>query len=426
MQYGWTAPSIPILESADSPVPITSKDGVWLESLYMLGGIAGLPFSIYLVDAIGRKKTVLISSVVGLCGWILIGAGTSVNHLFMGRFLLGMTADIAFNASPMYISEIAHQKIRGFLAGIIYLMMLFGIVVMYSIGPLVSIQTAAIVGGSILLSQFIIFPFMPESPYYLLYVNKEDSAKRALERLRVDDDVTKELMEIKKAVERQKTEKGRPLDLFLIKSNRRACVIVMLLNNTQHFVGITVLIMNLHEILNHAGSDLISSSAAGIIFSSLMLIAASAATFTVDRIGRKILLLVSGLLTSISLFTIAVYFHMQSMFLDLKSFSWIPMISVMFYALTFKLGLGIVPIVTTAELFPARVKGWGLAVSDLVYVVSSSLSIYVYQWLNDGFGIHVSFYLFGIYCLISTVLISIYVPETKGKTLEEIQMILKR
>lgn len=392
----------------------------------MLGGIAGLPFSIYLVDYIGRKKTVLTSSVVGLCGWMLIGAGTSVNHLFIGRFLLGITADIAFNASPMYISEIAHQKIRGFLAGIIYLMMLFGIVVMYSIGPLVSIQTTAIVGGSLLLSQFIVFPFMPESPYYLLYVNKEKQAKRALERLRVDDDVTKELEEIKMAVERQKTEKGRPLDLFLVKSNRRACVIVMLLNNTQHFVGITVLIMNLHEILNHAGSDLLSSTTAGIIFASLMLIAASAATFTVDRVGRKILLLISGMLTSVSLFTIAVYFHLQHLQMDLTRFSWIPMISVMFYALTFKLGLGIVPIVTTAELFPARVKGWGLAVSDLVYVVSSSISIYVYQWLSGSFGMHVSFYFFGIYCIVSTVLIITYVPETKGKTLEEIQMILKR
>ncbi|KAL3267469.1 hypothetical protein HHI36_011592 [Cryptolaemus montrouzieri] len=426
MQYGWSSPSIPILESENTPVQLEPGDEVWLESLYMLGGLVGLPFSIYLVDYAGRKKTVLMSSVVGICGWIFIGAGTSVTHLFIGRFLLGLTADIAFNASPMYISEIAHQKIRGFLAGIIYLMMLLGIVIIYAIGPLISIQASSIVGGSLLLSQFIIFPFMPDSPYYLIYVDKHEEAKQALQRLRVEKDVTKELIEISKAVERQKTEKGRPQDLFLIKSNRKACFIVMLLNITQHFAGITILIMNLHDILNEANFDIMSSSNTAIIFSTLMLISATVATFVVDKYGRKILLVLSGILTCVALFAIAIYFHLQYLGLNLVALGWVPVLSVMVYAIAFKFGLGIIPIVMTAELFPARVKGLGMAVSDTMYILASTLSIYVYQWLSDSYGIYVSFYLFGVCCMFSTVLITTYAPETKGKTLEEIQMILKK
>ncbi|KAK9875834.1 hypothetical protein WA026_009619 [Henosepilachna vigintioctopunctata] len=423
MQFGWSSPSLPILSSPDSPVPITANDAVWLESLYMLGGLIGMPFSIFFVDFVGRKRTVLMSSVVGICGWILIGIESSIYHLFIGRFLLGITADIAFNASPMYIAEIAHQKIRGFLAGIIYLMMLLGIVIIYSIGPMISIRASAITGGSLLLIQLIIFPFMPESPYYLIYVNKPDEAKRALEKLRVEKDVSKELLEIESAVERQKTERGKPQDLFTVQSNRKGCSIVMLLNSTQHFVGITILIMNVQNVLESAGVENASNSA--IVFSVLMLFAATVATCIVDMYGRKILLVLSGIVTSICLFIIAIYFNLKNSDVDLTGLTWIPMVTVMVYAVSFKLGLGIVPIVMTAELFPARVRAWGMAVSDMVYVLASTLSIYAYDWLKS-YGMHYPFYVFGVWCIASTTLISLFVPETTGKSLEEIQMILKK
>ncbi|KAK9874795.1 hypothetical protein WA026_005601 [Henosepilachna vigintioctopunctata] len=146
MQYGWTAPTIPLLLRNDTPVAITHTDEVWLESIYMLGGVVALPFTIYLINAIGRKMMMWLSSIVGICGWICIAAGTNVYYLYVGRVLLGMTGDIAFTASPVYISEIAHQKIRGFLAGIIYLMMLIGIIVVYAIGPWVPIYATAAVG----------------------------------------------------------------------------------------------------------------------------------------------------------------------------------------------------------------------------------------------------------------------------------------
>ncbi|XP_045480474.1 facilitated trehalose transporter Tret1-like [Harmonia axyridis] len=425
MQYGWTAPSIPLLRSQDSPVKITHSNEIWLEILYLIGGLVGLPISIAFIDVIGRKMTVWISSIIGICGWICIGAGNNVYYLYAGRFLLGITADIAFTASPVYISEIAHQKIRGFLAGLIYLMMLVGIIVIYSIGPWIPIYASAIVGSSLLLVQLIIFPFMPESPYFLIYVNKDKEAEKALKRLRQDKNVSEELNEIKKAVERQKTETGRPQDLFLIKSNRKAATIMMLLNITQHISGVSILIMNLHTILHDAGSDLISPDISAVMFPVLMFISATTATFLVDRCGRKILLTSSGIITTITLLVLAVYFHLKLLGFPTHLYNWVPLAAVMVYAAGVKFGLGIVPIVITAELFPAKVKGMGMAFSDMMYLLSSIISLYLYPWMNQALGIHISFYVFSFFCILCTVMISFYVPETKGKTLEEIQMILK-
>ncbi|XP_044749914.1 facilitated trehalose transporter Tret1-like [Coccinella septempunctata] len=425
MQYGWTAPSIPVLRSPGSPITITHTKEVWLELCYMIGGFVGLPFSIFLVDFIGRKKTVLFSSVVGLMGWISIAIAHNIYYLYAGRLLLGVTADIAFTASPVYISEIAHQGVRGFLAGQIYLMMLVGIIIIYSIGPWLPIYGSAIVGCCLLVIQLVLFPLMPESPYYLIYIGQNERAEKSLKFFRGNIDVSAELQEIKSAVERQKSEKGRPEDLFRIDSNRKACLIMILLNYTQHFAGVSALVMNLHSILIQADSNVISADHVAILFPSLMLVSATIATVKVDDCGRKILLLVSGIITTVTLFILGAFFQMQSMKFQTQNYSWIPFVVIMFYAVGIKFGLAIVPIVITAELFPAKVKGMGMALADFVYILSSITSVYLYQWININYTLSVSFFVFGTLCALSTIIIHFYVPETKGKTLEEIQMILK-
>lgn len=179
MQYGWTAPVIPILQSEDSPVPITEGDVVWLETIYMLGGLAGLPVTIYLVDKIGRKRSILLASASSLIAWILIAVASNVELLYAARFLTGIAGDVAFVSTPMYIAEIADQKIRGFLAGLIYIMMLVGLLIIYAVAPFVKIYVSSSVGAAFLVFQLCTFAFMPESPYYLLVKNKKKRQQRA-------------------------------------------------------------------------------------------------------------------------------------------------------------------------------------------------------------------------------------------------------
>lgn len=425
MQYGWSAPMIPVLESPGSPVAITESDTVWLESIYMIGGMAGLPLTIYFVDRIGRQKTIIGACITSLIAWILIAVANSVELLLVARFLTGLAGDVNFVAAPMYIAEIADQKIRGFLSGIIYLMMLLGILVIYSVGPFVPVYASCIVGILLLLFELLTYPFMPESPYYLLGKGKRDAAQKSLRRLRGTMDVDKELQEIEQAVERQRSERGRPQDLILIKSNRKALIIMTVLNGAQHFSSISVILMNLHVILEAAGSTYINSNVAGIIFAACMFISAASASFIIDKYGRKILLTLSSLLTGVSLLVIAIYFALKNNGTNVESVSWIPIVSVMCYAIVFKFGLGMVPIVMTAELFPAKVKAFGMTMSDLMYLLFGLISIQLYQWLAEAYGIEVPFFLFAASCILTAAFCAFVVPETKGKTLEEIQFILK-
>lgn len=425
MQYAWTAPVIPILLGPDSPVEATESQTEWLETLLMLGSFTGLSVTIFFVNRIGRKKSLLLSSFVTLIVWIVTAVAPRIEYIFVARAFAGSAGNMAFVAAPMYIAEIADQKIRGFLSSIVYLMMLVGVVLIYSVGPFVPIYAHCIIGGALVLVELIVFPFMPESPYYLLQKNQPEKAKESLQWLRPNQNIEKELEEIKAAIERQVTERGRPQDLIMVPSNRKAILIMGMLNWAQHFSSVSVLFMNMHVILEAAGSIYIDSSTAAIIFSVIMLIAASSASLTIDRFGRKTLLTLSSVLTGLCLLMMAIYFTLKNREYEVASVSWIPILSVMLYACVFKLGLGMVPIVLTAELFPAKMKAMGMTVADGMYVISSLLSLLIYQKLKDDYGMEFPFYIFSVSCFLAAICTVLFIPETKGKTLEEIQFILK-
>ncbi|KAL3267465.1 hypothetical protein HHI36_011588 [Cryptolaemus montrouzieri] len=426
MHFGWSAPTIPILLKEDSPIKITEKDVVWLEVLYMIFGLVGLPITIYLADKIGRQKSVLVASATSLIGWTLIGIADRVEYLYIARSLVGAAADVAFVCSPMYVAEIAHKNIRGFLAGFIYVMELVGVLVVYCVAPFVSVRVLPIVGACIVTIQLIFFPFKPESPYFHIYKGNNEKAKESLRRIRGTDKIDEEFDELSAAIERQKTEKGRIQDLFLVKSNRKATIIMIILDGAQHMVGYTAILMNLHTILNAADFTMITSDTAAIIFSGIMFASSITSIMTVDKFGRKILMNVSCVLSGICLLLIALYFQLKNSGTDVSQFTWVPMIFIMMYAAFFKLGLGMVPIVMTSELFSAKVKALGMTVADGFYVLFSSISIYAYQYLNESYGLHFCFYMFSGFSFLTFILNIIYIPETKGKTLEEIQMMLKK
>lgn len=425
MQYGWTAPTVPILLSKDSPMEVSESQAEMLESILMIGACCGLPVTIYLVDKIGRKKSLIASATTTLIAWIVMATVSRVGWIFAARFFAGMAGDMAFVAAPMYIAEIADQKIRGFLSSMIYVMMLTGILLLYCIAPFVPIWVPCLLGIFVNVVGMSIFSFQPESPYYLLYKNKPDKAKDSLKKLRKKDDVEAEFKSIGAAIERQKTEKGRILDLFLIKSNRRALITVVMLNSSQHMSSISVMLMNLHSILTEAGSYYVSSSTGAIIFSATMFCSAMSASLAIDNFGRKVLLCCSGIMAGLSLLTIAIYFTLKNNGVNVLPASWLPLVMVMLYAASFKFGIGLVPVVLTAELFPARVKAYGMTLSDLSYVGFAVISLAVYHALRNAFGIQVPFYIFACSCFCTVLFTIFYIPETKGKTLEEIQQILK-
>ncbi|CAH1102741.1 unnamed protein product [Psylliodes chrysocephalus] len=425
MTYGWSAPYIPYLISEISHIETNIHEAELLETCFLMGSFCGLPLTIYLVDKIGRKKSLLLASFVVLLAWIAIGVATNMIYLFVARFFCGMCGNMAFVAAPCYIAEIADSKIRGFLSSIIYVMMLLGCLIVYSVGPYLPFYVPCIIGGSVAIVELLVFSRMPESPLYLLSKNKPEEALDSIKFFKPYCDADKELQEISELLENQLKDKGRFVDIFTVSSNRKGLIIMTVLNAGQHLCAYSVILMNLHTILDAAGTNYMDSAHAAILFAALMLISTIFASTQMDNYGRKALLIFSSILTGICLLCVAVYFNLQHMGYNMLTFSWVPIVSVMVYALVFKIGVGIVPIVVTAEIFPTNLKALGMTLSDSMFIIGGIIAINFYQAVANDFGIHIPFYVFGCFSLFVTFFTIFFIPETKGKTLEEIQILLK-
>ncbi|KAF5308004.1 hypothetical protein FQR65_LT06572 [Abscondita terminalis] len=424
MQYGWTSPISMILLSPTSPVPLTEIDIIILEVLYMLGGAVGIPLTLYLLNTIGRKYTMLVAAGEGLIGWIVLATVPSREVLFVIRILMGIAADVNFVTTPIYIAEISQKHLRGRLGSIIHIMMVTGILLIYLIGPFVSITASSTVGACVVTIQLLTFSMMPESPYYYLIKNRKDEARKSLQIFRSKNDVEFELNEIEESIKKENAERRNVLDLFRVNSNLKGVIIMTVLNLAQHFGAITVMFMNMHTILEDA-SALLTTNQAAILFSLLLLVSCVISGLMMDKFGRKVILCTSCFLTGISLFILASYFAVKNAGVDMLTVNWVPVFAVLLYAFTFKFGLGLVPIILTAEVFASNVKAYGVTFADFVYVFGAILSIIAYYVLHINIGMEAPFYFFSVCSFLTCIFSILYIPETKGKTLEEIQRLLK-
>ncbi|KAK5645201.1 hypothetical protein RI129_006501 [Pyrocoelia pectoralis] len=425
MQYAWTAPIIPMIERSNSTLQVTNTDVLWLENMFMIGGFAGIPFVILTIDRFGRKTSILIGAVQGLVAWILIGFASSIEYIYVARFLSGLAANLDFVAAPTYVAEISDKKIRGFLGSWMYLKSLVGVIIIYSVAPFVSIPVSSAVGCSFLIIELFTFPFMPESPYFYIMKNNPVAARKSLQRLRSTNDVQDEIEEIAITVKMQQTKEIRYTDLVMNENSRKALLIGTVLNLAQHFSGFSVILMNVHSILDDAGaSTSLNSNNTAILYSILMLVAAILASGLVDKAGRKILLSASSVTTGFAILILAIYLALKNYGTDVELYNWIPIFSVMAYAICFKFGLGFLPSVISAELYPTNLKAVGMTSGEGIYQIASILSIYIYQVLKENYGIHVPFFLFAVCCFFTTIFTVFFVPETKGKTLNEIQIMM--
>lgn len=424
MHFGWSAPVIPILQLPNSHILISKNDEKWLETIYLIGGIFGIPTFLFMMKLLGRKKSIIVTSCVSLISWFLIGVASNISFLYTARFLAGMTVNAGVIAIPVYLAEIAEQQIRGFIVSFIGVMNLLGILIIYSVAPFVSFFVPSVIGILLILTQIVTFSFMPESPYYLLLKNKEEEAKNALNRLRTNKNNNEaEFEEIAVAAIRQKQEQF--FDLFINKSNRKAFFIIIILSAGTHIGGSSIMTMNINTIFDKTHSTYLNPSTASILFSFSMFFSVFLSSFFIDKHGRKFLLIISSVVTSLCLLVFAIYYHLLYLNYNLDLVSWIPITTAVIYAVGARFGLELVPIVIASELFPAKMKAIGMTVNNLLYLSFAILSIEIYKQLSLSYGNYVPFYVFAIGCILILGVCVVYLPETKQKTLEQIQHLLK-
>lgn len=402
----------------------------WAMSSALVGCLAGAVLSGRWSDRYGRKKMLVIASFL----FSLSAYGTGVVDTFtpfiLYRIIGGMGIGIASNISPVYIAEVAPARVRGRFVALNQLTIVVGIlmaqIVNWQIGEHYTDASGTLGAEGIewawrwmfwaelvpALLFFMLSFLIPESPRWLASAHKVDDARRVLVRIGGASYAAETLDGLGKVV-RNDSEKPRWSHLFQ-PGLRGVLVIGIVLSVFQQWCGINVIFNYAHEIFSAAGyavsdvlMNIVVTGVTNVIFTFV-------AIYTVDRWGRRTLMLVGslGLALVYTLLGAGYYWHVSG---------W-PMLCMVVMAIAcYAMSLAPVVWVVLSEIFPVKVRGMAMALSTFFLWTACFVLTYTFPTLNECIGAEGTFWLYGVICLAGYVFIRRRLPETKGRTLEEIE-----
>lgn len=429
--FGWTSPEIPKLNGKIDaeynplqPNVLTKNQESWLGSLLPLGAVISPFIAGYAADKFGRKKTLVAAVVPFIISFLMCAYGKIAAVFMISRFLNGLGTGAVFTVLPMYMAEISEDSVRGALGSLMQLFITFGLLFSYAIGPYTTISHfnfACVIPA--LLFIFIFFMYVPESPYYLIAANDKEAAEKALRKLRSSESVGKELEDIKTNVENSLADKASFMDIFKSKGLTKALIICMGLLAFQQFSGINVILFYTQVIFEATGSS-IPADISTIVIGVVQIMGSFLTPMMVEKKGKRFLFLLSAIGMALSEVVLGYYFYLKKSNTDVSGIFWLPIACLVSYMITYCVGFGPLPWAVMGELFPSNVKSSASTVNASFCWLLGFIITKFYAPLSEVIGIDGSFWIFSVCCVIAGIFVYKYLPETSGKSLQEIQDIL--
>ncbi|XP_050524306.1 facilitated trehalose transporter Tret1-like isoform X2 [Daktulosphaira vitifoliae] len=417
----YTSPALPSMNSPGSPITVSEEEGSWIGSLMplaaLIGGMAGGP----LIESIGRKTTILATGIPFIVSFLLIAFAVNVHMVMAGRAIAGFCVGIASLGLPVYLGETVQPQVRGTLGLLPTTLGNSGILLCFIAGKYLNWQMLAILGACIPVPFVICMFLIPETPQWFISRNKGKKAKRALQWLRGKNaDVSQEFSEIEKANTMGKNEEMPGYLSLFSKMYSKPLLISMGLMLFQQFSGINAVIFYTVKIFKEAGSS-IDENLCTIIVGIVNFIATFIATALIDKLGRKILLYASSATMAVTLITLGTFFNYKKNGYDVTEFGWLPLVSFVFFIVGFAIGFGPIPWLMMGEILPAKIRGTAASLATAFNWACTFLVTKTFSDLLRVLGADGAFWLFGGICLTGLVFIIFCVPETQGKSLEDIE-----
>jgi len=392
-----------------------------LVSSTLVGATIGAILNGHLADLFGRKKILIFTAVLFFIGSIFCAAAPDINILILSRFIVGLAIGVVTFATPLYLSEISPEKIRGMLVSLFQLAITMGILFSY----LVNAGLSNVQFGWRLMLLFGVFPavilgigmaFMSDTPRWLVSKGRVEEAKKVFQKIEPEIDADKEISEIKNVLKNENNNKK-----FEFKKWMAAPLLLGIgLMFCQQWTGINTIIYYAPTILKIAGFNSNSSAiyatvGIGVVNCLMTFIA----IFLSDKTGRKPLLYAGLIGMAVCLFILGSAFQFgEALGASLK---WVSLFSSMFYIAFFSFSLGPIILLLVSEIFPLKFRGLGMSISTMSNFLFNFTVTLSFLPLINKISEANTFYLYGIIAIICILYVYFMVPETKGISLETIE-----
>jgi MFS transporter, SP family, galactose:H+ symporter len=382
----------------------------------LAGAALGASMAGYLSDRFGRRPVLLVNAIIFGVFAIITGMANGLALFLAARFLVGVAIGVTSMITPLYIAELAPTSIRGALVTLNQLAIVTGIVVAYYVDYLFSgsgdwraMFISAVIPSILLLIALI---FLPESPRWLAARGQFDKARKVLARVENPEEVQRNMAELQNV-----TETGRLAfrDLFTPRF-RKPLIVGIGLAIFQQITGVNTIIYYTPTILQMGGYHSASTAIlATVLVGAVNFGATIISLFLLDRVGRRPLLLVGIAGMTFGLVDLGYSFGVHHVTASTV------LLDVVIYLASFAISLGPIFWLLISEIYPTTVRGQAMSLATVTIWLADLLVSITFLSMVAAFGARASFWLYGGACVAAFIFSVKLVPETKDRTLEQIE-----
>ncbi|XP_023934338.1 facilitated trehalose transporter Tret1-like [Bicyclus anynana] len=446
--YVWPSYTLHLYTNEDTTLlatPMTEVESSLVGSLPSLGAMFGTAIVGWVMSVFGRQKSGLVLTAPLLISWIMIDFTKSSTVILIARSIAGASGCAFLVYTPIYISEVAEESIRGALASAPVVCYCIGVLLSYIIGWFYTYRYIIWINIAFCVLYMGLMLTVKESPIFLMRQKKEEEARLSIAYYRsasvtsklVLDEFSRLKQQITPAVELRAVRTGSQKEnaeteklnktieetepqekmsslkmLFVSPTSRRALLVVGLCLSNQVMMGIVPVQVYAKDIFKQAAPGL-SSHFCSVMFALVQLAGSMMSALFSDKFGRKILLSSSSAAVLLCLIGLGVLLQTSI------GPPWVTAVIILCYCFTFMFGAGSVPYVLLAECFMPEVQSF--ASMMLMEWVLNFFIVGIFPFMIKFFGIHGTFYVFACFAIFNTFVGMCILPETKGLTNEQIQ-----
>ncbi|XP_075168193.1 solute carrier family member pippin [Haematobia irritans] len=430
MPIGYSAVLLPQLfevNAMDSnstiEIPIDTEMGSWIASVHSLATPVGSFISGPMADYLGRRSTLLVSVIPVFLGWSILALSQSYPMLLVGRLLCGFATGILGGPAQVYIAETAEPNLRGLLIGAPFVSYSIGILIVYALGSSMHWRAVAWCGNVLpALAALAIF-FIPESPAWLLRHGKLEKAHKALKFLRGSNIYAqKELNSMSERLEKEKATTKTNENIFKLCCQRVAIkplIIVIVFSALQIASGTFIVVFYAIDIISEFGGGFDPKEAAiwtAVIRTCCTLIFCIILLF----VRRRLILIISGIGSGLSCLILSWYMFMREGQPKIGTDIIVAGICLMCY-IAFNTALMVMPGIMIGELFPAKIRGRTAGGVFAAMNVALFGLTKMFPRIQTSIKMKGVFIIFGVASILVSIFMYLFQPETKGRTLDQIE-----
>ncbi len=419
---GYSSPSLPELKQVG--LLVSNSDASWFVSIVSIGAIAGSPIGGWSITHLGRQRTILIECLPLILGWLVIISAQSAIQLIIGRFICGLVLGCGPTTNMVYVTETTCPQLRGRLSTLHCVGYTTGLFASYCFGLVLDWRWQAVICASPVALQAICIIFLPESPRWLLLKNRKGEALEVLSWLHkqpVHSEIVQyECCMIETAIATESKELSWRTFLTTYYKPLRISVMLLIfqsLSGHAPIVRFAVTIFHQAGFKDAAGTATVLNGLSDIMGTVLSLL-------LIDHAGRRCIFISAGVWLAISCGTLGLYFYLI-MGTTVENLAWLALTSTVVNSFVHSFGWGTIPWMTIGELFPVEAKGKASSIGSISAWLSSFIVGQTFLFTEDLIYPFGTFWLYGICSVIVTIFAIFCLPETKRKTLEQIQTYLK-